>query len=89
MRGPDCPADPKQQTAAERALRDPRAPFERIATAIRKQIADGKYRPDTQLPGTQGLIRKNGASANTIRRAVILLREWGVVNDAREIHQYG
>lgn len=79
------PTRPQQQTAAERALQDPRAPYERIATAIRQDIANGKQAAGAELPGTHELIREYGASANTIRRAVKLLADWGVVNDARQI----
>ncbi|MBO0811289.1 MAG: tyrosine-type recombinase/integrase [Microlunatus sp.] len=76
------PTRPQQQTAAERSLDNPRAPYE-IANAIRQGIASGKYRPGTQLPGTRQLVLEYNASANTIRRAVNLLTDCGAVNESR------
>lgn len=58
------------------------------ANAISNETADGKYRPGTQLPGTHELTREYGAS-NTIRRAVNLLTDWGVLNEARQIRARG
>lgn len=79
------PKRPEQPTAAERALRNPQAPYQRIASAIREEIAKSTHPAGTQLPGTHELVRRYGASAHTIRRAVKLLAEWGVVTEAREI----
>lgn len=79
------PARPQKETAAERALRDPRAPYEKIARSIRDQVISGRYRSGTQLPGTTLLVREHDVSANTIRRAVKLLIDWAVINEARQI----
>lgn len=80
------PTRPEQPTAAERALRNPQAPYQRIASAIREGVAAGRYLPGAELPGTQVLVHEYGASANTIRRAVKLLADWAVVNEARQVH---
>ena len=79
------PARPKPEAALERALRDPRAPFERVAVAIQQDVAAGKYPPGTQLPGTHELIREYRVSANTVRRTIQLLLKARIIDEGRKI----
>lgn len=79
------PSRPEQRTPAERARLEPRAPFERIASDINSAVARGEHKKGDVLPGTHELVRRFGASANTIRRATRLLVEWGVVDEDRRI----
>jgi DNA-binding GntR family transcriptional regulator len=54
-----------------------------LANILRRQIADGAYRPGDQLPSEAQLCRRYGISPMTVRRSINLLSDQGVVNTAQ------
>ncbi len=57
--------------------------YAQLANIIRRQIADGAYRPGDQLPSEAQLCRRYGISPMTVRRSINLLSDQGVVNTAK------
>ncbi|GAB3837772.1 hypothetical protein GCM10028799_77360 [Kribbella italica] len=74
------PSRPEQRTASERARVEPRSPYEHVATAISGDITDGQFPRGAALPSTAQLTQIYGVSAGTIRRALQLLSEWGLID---------
>jgi len=77
----------KVQTKAEDHYRIDRDSYEpayvQMAKILRRQIADGAYRPGDQLPSEAQLCRRYGISPMTVRRSINLLYDQGVVNTAQ------
>lgn len=57
--------------------------YAQLANILRRQIADGAYRPGDQLPSEAQLCRQYGISPMTVRRTINLLSDQGVVNTAQ------
>jgi GntR family transcriptional regulator len=51
-----------------------------LAKIVRRQIANGAYRPGDQLPSEAQLCRRYGISPMTVRRSINLLSDQGIVN---------
>jgi GntR family transcriptional regulator len=65
---------------------DPASPvalFEQVAAAIRRAIADGEAGPGERLPPARDLAAELGVNANTVLRALRLLREEGLLEFRR------
>lgn len=58
---------------------DPRPPYVQIADDLRQQIGDGRYAPGDRLPSNAVLRETYGSAVETVRRALALLREEGLV----------
>jgi GntR family transcriptional regulator len=56
-----------------------RFPFLQLADILRKRIADGEYGPGAKLPTIDQVVRETGLSPMTIRRAVKVLADEGLV----------
>jgi len=54
--------------------------YAQLANIIRRQIADGQFRPGDQLPSESQFCRKYGISPMTVRRAINLLADEGTVS---------
>jgi GntR family transcriptional regulator len=54
--------------------------YVQLAKILRRQIADGAYRPGDQLPSEAQLCRRYGISPMTVRRSINLLSDQDVVN---------
>lgn len=54
-----------------------------LANILRKQISEGVFRPGDQLPSESQLCRRYAISPMTVRRAINLLADQGVVNTAQ------
>ena len=68
-------------TIPEKINRDAYEPaYAQLANILRRQIADGQFRPGDQLPSESQLCRKYGISPMTVRRSINLLSDQGVVN---------
>ncbi len=50
---------------------------------LRRQIADGVFRPGDQLPSEAQLVQRYGISPMTVRRSINLLADQGVVSTAQ------
>jgi DNA-binding GntR family transcriptional regulator len=57
--------------------------YVQLANILRRQIADGAYRPGDQLPSEAQLCRRYGISPMTVRRSINLLSDQGIVNTAQ------
>ena len=62
---------------------DPMLLHEQVAAEIRRAILDGEARPGEQLPQARDLAAELGVNANTVLRALRVLREEGVVEMGR------
>ena len=61
---------------------DPSEPtplFEQVAAEIRRAIADGEAKPGERMPLARDLASVMGVNANTVLRALRLLREEGLL----------
>lgn len=54
-----------------------------LAKILRRQIAEGVFRPGDQLPSEAQLVQKYGISPMTVRRTINLLADQGVVSTAQ------
>jgi GntR family transcriptional regulator len=54
-----------------------------LANSLRRQIADGAFRPGDQLPSEAQLVQRYGVSPMTVRRSINLLADQGVVSTAQ------
>jgi integrase len=79
------PERPEQRTASERARVEPRSKYEHVAAAISSAIDAGDFLPGAALPSTDELAQTHNVSAGTARRAVDLLKIWGLVGIDRRI----
>jgi GntR family transcriptional regulator len=56
-----------------------RFPFLQLADIIRERIASGEYGPGAKLPTIDQVVRETGLSPMTIRRAMKVLADEGLV----------
>lgn len=75
------PAPPLDSDQIDRKSREPA--YAQLADIIRRQIAEGAFRPGDQLPSEAQLCRRYGISPMTVRRSINLLSEQGVVITAQ------
>lgn len=57
--------------------------YAQLANILRRQIANGAFRPGDQLPSEAQLCRTYGISPMTVRRSINLLSDQGVVSTAQ------
>ena len=57
--------------------------YEQVATEIRRAIADGEAQPGERLPPARDLAAVLGVNANTVFRALRLLRDEGLLEFRR------
>jgi GntR family transcriptional regulator len=57
--------------------------YEQVATEIRRAIADGEAKPGERLPPARDLAAVLGVNANTVFRALRLLRDEGLLEFRR------
>ncbi len=60
-------------------LADPRPPYLQIADDLRRQIKQGRYQPGDQLPTNKAMAGEYNTSTETVRRALRLLTDDGLV----------
>ncbi len=61
---------------------DPLAPvprYRQIAVILRERIESGQLQPDRPIPSEVQIEQEFGVARATARKAVALLREWGLV----------
>jgi len=64
-------------------VQQPRRPYEQIAEALREDIRTGRLKPGDQLPTVAELAVTNTVAVGTAHRAMVLLREEGLIEVAR------
>ena len=57
----------------------PLSPHRQIAAWLRKRIEAGEFPPGKRLPSENDIQQLTGVAATTVRRAIALLREQGIV----------
>src|SRR6476661_4358078 len=62
---------------------EPTELYEQVAAEIRRAIADGEAKPGERLPPAKDLAAVLGVNANTVLRALRLLREEGLLEFRR------
>jgi GntR family transcriptional regulator len=74
----------KRLTEYEQIDRDAYEPaYAQLANILRRQIAEGAFRPGDQLPSEAQLCRRYGISPMTVRRSINLLADQDVVSTAQ------
>ena len=63
--------------------RDPTDLYEQVAAEIRRAITDGEAKPGERLPPAKDLAAVLGVNANTVLRALRLLRDEGLLEFRR------
>jgi GntR family transcriptional regulator len=53
--------------------------YMRVADDIERRITEGEYPPGSMLPGERAMAEEQGVAIGTVRRAVAVLRERGLV----------
>src|SRR5690348_13809234 len=59
--------------------RGDRARYQQLADLLRQEIKDGTYPPGSRLPTESALRRRHDVGGMTIKRALALLREEGLI----------
>jgi GntR family transcriptional regulator len=57
--------------------------YAQLAKLLRRQIAEGVFRPGDQLPSESQLCRRYGISPMTVRRSINLLADEGIISTAQ------
>ena len=53
--------------------------YRQLAAILRDEIASGRLAPDSPLPSESRLMQEHGISRDSVRKAVTILREEGLV----------
>jgi integrase len=75
--------DWRERSAAERAIENPRNPYEVVACAVRQAILAGDYAQGDPAPTVTGLAAAHNVSDGTAHRALELLKTWGLITGGR------
>jgi GntR family transcriptional regulator len=65
-----------------------RWPYQQIADIIEAALRSGEYRPGEALPSEQRLMQETGAARGTVRRAMAVLREKGLIRTIPQIGSF-
>jgi DNA-binding GntR family transcriptional regulator len=55
-------------------------PYEQLAALLRQRIHDGTYPPGRAIPSLERIHQETGLSVKTIRRAIAILADEGLVH---------
>lgn len=79
--GAGMPARPAPRDVVRQARAEPRYPYERLAATLADRIEQGELSAGEPLPSAADLAATQGTSLSTARRAVALLKTWGLAID--------
>lgn len=65
---------------SERAMTNPRSPYEKVAAAMRQSILDGRYADGALAPSVSELAAAHQVSIGTAHRVLDLLKQWGLLS---------
>ncbi|WP_042435672.1 winged helix-turn-helix domain-containing protein [Streptacidiphilus anmyonensis] len=71
--------DPRTSRGEHHPDPSQRRPYQAVADALRSSIHSGRYRPGDQLPSEAALQRRFGHAPMTIRAAIRVIRDEGLV----------
>jgi integrase len=77
--GAGMPQRPVELEKAERARTAPRYPYEVVAVALAGQVTAGTLPIGSFLPPSADIAVAHGVSVSTAKRALLLARDWGLV----------
>lgn len=77
--GAGMPQRPAERDDAERIRAEPRYPYQVVAAAVAREVADGKLAPGDPAPSAPDLVKQHGVSLATAKRSLVLLTEWGTL----------
>ncbi|MCF7547412.1 tyrosine-type recombinase/integrase [Pseudonocardia sp. WMMC193] len=80
--GAGMPQRPAEMDDAEWIRASPRYPYQRVAAAVARDVADGRLIAGDSAPSAPDLVEQHGVSLPTAKRSLVLLTEWGML--ARE-----
>ncbi|HSL09033.1 MAG TPA: tyrosine-type recombinase/integrase [Pseudonocardiaceae bacterium] len=81
--GGRMPERPAPLHPDERAKTDPQSPYERIAGELRRDILAGVLGDGEHVLSTKQIADEHNVSAATVRRAMELLKTWGLIISCR------
>lgn len=84
--GAGMPSRPADHDPAERARTEPRHPYEVTAAALARLMDDNAMPVGSFMPPASELAVAHGVSLSTTKRALGLLREWGMVTRVGRNH---
>lgn len=67
---------------------DPRPPYQQLANRLRAAIEEGSYKAGEQLPSHQALAGTYGLSVGTVKRALAVLRDQGLITTRHGMGSY-
>jgi DNA-binding GntR family transcriptional regulator len=67
---------------------DPRPPYQQLSNRLRAAIDAGDYQPGQQLPSHQRLADTYGVAVGTVKRALAVLREQGLITTRHGMGSY-
>lgn len=67
---------------------DPRPPYQQLANRLRAAMEAGDYEPGEQLPSHQGLSDTYGVAVGTVKRALAVLRDQGLITTRHGMGSY-
>jgi DNA-binding transcriptional MocR family regulator len=73
------PPRPPELKPRQRARIDPRNPYEIVAVDLARRIESGELRTGDPAPTADELIARHGIATSTARRAVALVKDWGLL----------
>ncbi|MFD1534172.1 tyrosine-type recombinase/integrase [Pseudonocardia aurantiaca] len=77
--GAGMPRRPAEMDPAERIRSKPRYPYEIVASALARQIAEGALPVGSDVPSAADLADKHDVSLATANRSLALVRDWGLL----------
>ncbi len=77
--GAGMPTRPNPAEDAARSLTDPRHPYEQVAATLAGRIDTAELAPGEPLPTAAELAADHEVALSTVRRAIALLKSWGLV----------
>jgi len=77
--GAGMPERPAGLDEADRIKAEPRYPYQAVAAAVVRQVADGTLPPGLPAPPAAELATRHGVSLATAKRSLVLLTEWGTL----------
>lgn len=67
---------------------DPRPPYQQLANHLRAVIEAGGFEPGEQLPSHQALAGTYGVAVGTVKRALSVLRDQGLITTRHGMGSY-
>lgn len=77
--GAGMPERPAELDEVDQMKSEPRYPYQVVAAAVARQVADGTLLPGSPALPAAELATRHGVSLATVKRSLVLLTEWGTL----------